>query len=101
MRLSSIPSQVAALALRSPDILALQEVSRGMVEPLRRELSEVGLGYAVDSFTVALSWEEKGPRRFDHAFCSPELNVRACEYLHDLRTEGLSDQSALELDFDI
>jgi hypothetical protein len=63
VRLSSIPSQVAALALRSPDILALQEVSRGMVEPLRRELSEVGLGYAVDSFTVAPSWEEKGPRR--------------------------------------
>ena len=34
-RRGSIPAQVAALARRSPDILALQEVSRGMVEPLR------------------------------------------------------------------
>jgi len=39
-------------------------------------------------------------RRFDHVFCSPELQVSACEYLHDLRTQGLSDHSALELDFD-
>ena len=54
----------AALALRSPDILALQEVSRGMVEPLQRELSEVGFPHAIDSFAVAPSWEAKGPRRY-------------------------------------
>ena len=63
-RRSSIPSQMAALARRSPDILALQEVSRGMVEPLQRELSEVGLSHAIDSFAVAPSWEAKGPRRY-------------------------------------
>jgi exonuclease III len=40
-------------------------------------------------------------RRFDHVFCSPELKVLACEYLHHLREEGLSDHSALELDFDM
>ena len=40
-------------------------------------------------------------RRFDHEFCSSELKVLACEYLHHLREDGLSDHSALELDFDI
>ena len=40
-------------------------------------------------------------RRFDHVFYSPQVTVLACEYLHHLRGEGLSDHSALELDFDI
>jgi exonuclease III len=40
-------------------------------------------------------------RRFDHVFCSRDLKVLACEYLHHLCEEGLSDHSALELDFDI
>ena len=40
-------------------------------------------------------------RRFDHAFCSLDVKVLGCEYLHDFRTGGLSDHSALELDFDI
>ena len=60
----SILSPVAGFSCRSPDILALQEVSRGMVEPLQRELSEVGLPHAIDSFAVAPSWEAKGPRRY-------------------------------------
>ena len=37
-RRSPIPNQVVALAAPSPDILALQEVTRGMVEALRQEL---------------------------------------------------------------
>ena len=63
-RRGSIPLQVAALARHSPDILALQEVSRGMVEPLRCELSAIGLSHAIDSFAVAPSWKAKGPRRY-------------------------------------
>jgi exonuclease III len=62
-RRRQISAQIAALAVRSPDILALQEVSRGMVGPLRRELSEVGLAHAIDSFAIAPSWEARGPRR--------------------------------------
>jgi exonuclease III len=39
-------------------------------------------------------------RRFDHAFCSPGLRILQCEYLHDVRERGLSDHSALQLDFE-
>lgn len=35
-------------------------------------------------------------RRFDHCFVGPEITVKACEYLHDLRRRGLSDHSPLE-----
>ena len=63
-RRRQIPGQVAALAARSPDILALQEVSGGMVELLRRELSAVSLTHVVDSFAVAPTWDAKGPRRY-------------------------------------
>jgi exonuclease III len=38
-------------------------------------------------------------RRFDHVFCSRELRILRCEYLHDVRESGLSDHSALEFDF--
>ena len=62
-RRGSIRSQVTGLARHSPDILALKEISRWMVEPLQRELSSIGLAHAIDSFTVAPSWDAKGPRR--------------------------------------
>ena len=39
-------------------------------------------------------------RRFDHIFCSPELRIVRCEYLHHVREQGLSDHSALEADFE-
>lgn len=39
-------------------------------------------------------------RRFDHVFASRRLRVRRCEYLHELRTNGLSDHSPIEADFD-
>ena len=59
-------------------------------------------GYGRQEFSWFLKRKElRIGRRFDHAFCSPELRVSACEYLHDLRTEGLSDHSPLELDLDI
>jgi len=34
------------------------------------------------------------------AFCSRNLRVRRCEYLHTVREQGLSDHSALELEFE-
>ena len=40
-------------------------------------------------------------RRFDHVFCSADLRIVRCEYRHDVRERGLSDHSALELDFDV
>jgi exonuclease III len=59
-------------------------------------------GYGRQEF----SWfsQRKGKRvgrRFDHVFCSRELAIRACEYLHRLREDGLSDHSALEFDFEL
>jgi exonuclease III len=58
-------------------------------------------GYTREEFSWYL---KRGPllvgRRFDHVFCSPDLKIVRCEYLHDVRMSGLSDHSALELDFE-
>jgi exonuclease III len=40
-------------------------------------------------------------RRFDHVFCSRQMRISRCEYLHEVREIGLSDHSALELDFEL
>ena len=40
-------------------------------------------------------------RRFDHVFCTRDLEIERCEYIHDVRQEGLSDHAALELDFEL
>lgn len=40
-------------------------------------------------------------RRFDHVFCSREVRIRRCEYIHKVREDHLSDHSALELDFEL
>ena len=52
------------------------------------------------------SWYlKRGPflvgRRFYYVFCSADLRIVRCEYRHDVRERGLSDHSALELDFDV
>jgi exonuclease III len=57
-------------------------------------------GYSV----VEYSWYWKGKgrcigRRFDHVFASRQLPAVRCEYLHALRETGLSDHSAIEVDF--
>jgi exonuclease III len=39
-------------------------------------------------------------RRFHHIFCSRAVRIVTCEYRHDVREQGLSDHSALELDFE-
>jgi len=38
-------------------------------------------------------------RRFDHIFATPALDARECRYLHDFRTEGLSDHAPIEAVF--
>jgi exonuclease III len=40
-------------------------------------------------------------RRFDHVFCSPDLHPLRCEYVHEVRERGLSDHSALQVEFDL
>ena len=59
-------------------------------------------GYARQEF----SWfvkrgERRIGRRFDHAFCTRDLRIRRCEYIHDVREDALSDHAALELDFEL
>jgi len=53
------------------------------------------------------SWcPDRGPedvpkcKRYDHIFASVRLNPTACWYLHDLRGQGLSDHSAVVVDFE-
>ena len=53
------------------------------------------------------SWcPDRGPedvpkcKRYDHIFASARLNPTACWYLHDLRGQGLSDHSAVVMDFE-
>ena len=59
-------------------------------------------GYGRQEFSWFVKRKERRiGRRFDHVFCSRDLVVKRCEYLHDLREAGLSDHSALELDFEL
>jgi len=59
-------------------------------------------GYSRQEFSWFVKRKEKRiGRRFDHVFCSRELVIHGCEYLHHLREDGLSDHSALELDFEL
>lgn len=58
-------------------------------------------GYGREDFSWYLT---RGPlrigRRFDHIFCSADIRIVRCEYLHEVRERRLSDHSALELDFE-
>ena len=59
-------------------------------------------GYARQEFSWILKRKAlRVGRRFDHAFCSREIRISRCEYLHDVRERGLSDHAALELDFEL
>ena len=42
--------------------------------------------------------ERRIGRRFDHVVCTRDFKIRRCEYIHDVREDGLSDHAALELD---
>ena len=48
-------------------------------------------GYGREDFSWYLKrGDTRVGRRFDHAFCSPDVRVRRCEYLHGFREEGLA-----------
>ena len=53
------------------------------------------------SFVVWRKGKIVSQRRFDHIFASRELNPVNCRYLHDVREIGLSDHSAIGVEFDI
>ena len=56
-------------------------------------------GYtATDASWVARRGDRQWGRRYDHIFASNQLTATACRYLHDWRTQGLSDHSAIEAD---
>ncbi len=57
-------------------------------------------GYTVEeaSWILRRKGTEVG-RRFDHIFASRGLVPLTCEYLHDLRSSGLSDHSPIEATF--
>jgi exonuclease III len=58
-------------------------------------------GYGRQEFSWFVKRKEKRiGRRFDHVFCSRDLVIKGCEYLHGVREDGFSDHSALELDFE-
>ncbi len=47
-------------------------------------------------------WQAKGRRigwRFDHTYASHSLNPVTCRYLHEMREQGLSDHSPMEVCF--
>jgi exonuclease III len=51
---------------------------------------------------VSWVWKGRGRevgRRFDHVFASRSLNAVRCQYVHDWRLAGLSDHSAIEVNF--
>jgi exonuclease III len=56
-------------------------------------------GYTVDGHSWW--WKNRGRTggyRLDHVFASCEFSVKACDYIHEWRTDGLSDHSAIYAD---
>jgi exonuclease III len=63
-RWRQLPEQLAALAERAPDIVALQEVTARTAPRLRIGLQDLGLVNVLDSFAVSPPWQAVGPRRY-------------------------------------
>ncbi len=59
-----IDEQVAAVVARSPDIVALQELTLNSTKSWRSVLPAAGLPHVIDSLGSSPFWEPKGPRRF-------------------------------------
>ena len=65
------PRQIAALGELGVDIVALQEVTLGAVEPYREGLALNGLSHSLDSFALAPSVRRLvGPRRYGQLIAS-------------------------------
>ena len=68
--------------------------SSGLVDLFRKRH-----GYSVDAYSWY--WKNRGKTggyRLDHIFASRQFTVRACDYVHEWRSEGLSDHSAIYAD---
>lgn len=64
-RRTNLGLQVEALAVRAPDVVALQEVTPMTVAALRAALAKAGLPYAADSFALAPPYfAPTGARRY-------------------------------------
>jgi endonuclease/exonuclease/phosphatase family metal-dependent hydrolase len=59
-----LADQLAAIARRLPDVLALQEITGTTVAHLRAQLPTCGLAHITDSFSSAPPWTAVGPRRY-------------------------------------
>jgi exonuclease III len=59
-----VEDQVAAIAARSPDIVALQELILNSATSWREVLPKAGLAHVIDSFASSPTWEAKGPRKY-------------------------------------
>jgi endonuclease/exonuclease/phosphatase family metal-dependent hydrolase len=47
------------------------------------------------------TWPNGGGYRLDHVLVTPDVRVEGAEYLHELRTSGLSDHSGLLVELDL
>ena len=59
-----VDEQAAAIAARSPDIVALQELTLNSTASWRAVLPRTGLPNVVDSFASSPSGSAKAPRRY-------------------------------------
>ena len=59
-----IERQVAAVADREPDVLALQELTANSIAAWRLALVHAGARNVADSFSHAPPWQATGPRRY-------------------------------------
>jgi exonuclease III len=77
----------------------------------RRMLCELAALDLADAFRAINGYEARdvswtwrrwgGGYRLDHVFASCDLEVERCAYVHEWREAGLSDHSALELEFGV
>ena len=79
---------------------AERNILQGLPRCGLRDAFRSKVGFEVEEW----SWVHKRqgietPRRFDHAFVSDDIHVAGISYLHSARESGLSDHSALELEF--
>lgn len=77
---------------------------RGVITDLAQydlpDVYRMANSYAVQEMSWTRQiWGRQHGGRFDHVFASRSLNPVQCTYLHDLREEGLSDHSPIEVCF--
>jgi endonuclease/exonuclease/phosphatase family metal-dependent hydrolase len=105
---TATPVFALAVALQHADGLLV-----GEIPAVQEEIAAVGLrdfdlpdvyrelhGYGVqESIWLMVRKGRTTSRRFDHIFASRRLSAISCEYVHDLRENGLSDHSAIKARF--